>query len=49
MMAIIRKLLGIADTAELRRIATEQRMLSRMARAERTDKIFETLIAEVRK
>lgn len=47
----VRKVLGIkvADTSELRRAAKEQRQLSRMARSERTDKIFETLIAEVRK
>lgn len=50
-MALIRRLLGInvADTSQLKRHAAEQRMLSRMARSERTDKIFETLIAEVRK
>lgn len=48
---MVRKLLGIkvANTDELRRAAKQERMLSRMARSERTDKIFETLIAEVRK
>lgn len=51
MMAIIRKMLGIrvADTNELRRDTQEQRQLSRLARSERRDKIFEALIAEVRK
>jgi len=51
MMALLRKLLGIhvADTAGLRRHAKEQRQLTRLARSERTDKLFETLIAEVRK
>lgn len=51
MMDWVRKVLGIrvADTSELRRAVKEQRQLSRMARSERTDKIFQTLIAEVRK
>lgn len=51
MMALVRKLLGIhvANTDELRRITQEQRQLARLARAERTDKLFENIIAEVRK
>lgn len=51
MMALIRKLLGIrlADTGELKRVASEQRALTRLARSERTDKLFESIIAEVRK
>ncbi len=51
MMALVRKLLGIrvADTENLRRDTAEQRQLSRLARSERRDKIFEALIAEVRK
>lgn len=51
MMALIRKLLGIgevADLSELKRTANEKRQLVRLARSERTDKIFETLISEVR-
>lgn len=48
---MVRKILGIKviDTTELRRKAREGRQLTRMARSERTDKLFETLIAEVRK
>lgn len=51
MMTLIRKMLGIrvADTSELKRRAIEQRMLTRMARSERTDKLFQSIIAEVRK
>lgn len=51
MIEVLKRWLGIrvADTAELRRQATEQRQLVRMARSERTDKLFETIIAEVRK
>ncbi len=47
----VRKMLGIKvrDTSELRRDAQEQRQLARLARYERTDKIFKTLTAEVRK
>lgn len=50
MMTLIRKLLGInvADTSALKREMVEQRALSRLARSERTDKLFETIIAEVR-
>lgn len=51
MMAMVRKLLGInvQDASGLRLKAFEQRQLARLARSERTDKIFQTLIAEVRK
>ncbi len=51
MMALVRKMLGIrvADTAELKHRADEQRRLTRMARSERTDKLFQSIIAEVRK
>lgn len=47
----VRKMLGIkvADTSILKLQAKEQRMLARLARSERTDKLFETMIAEVRK
>lgn len=51
MMALIRRLLGIrpANTEQLRSALNEQRQLARLARSERTDKIFQSLIAEVRK
>lgn len=51
MIDLIRKWLGIqvANTDELRRETREQRQLVRLARSERTDKLFETIIAEVRK
>lgn len=51
MMALIRKMLGISvkDTTGLKQAAKEARQLSRLARSERTDKLFETLISEVRK
>lgn len=51
MIEMIRRLLGIqvADTEELRRQTREERQLVRLARSERTDKLFETIIAEVRK
>jgi len=51
MMALIRRLLHVdmADTSQLKAEAEEQRQLVRLARAERRDMIFKTLIAEVRK
>jgi len=50
MMAIIRKLLGISpNPSELQEAAKQARQLKRLSRSERTDKLFETLISEVRK
>lgn len=51
MMAMVRRLLGIStkNTTDLKQAAKEARQLSRMARNERTDKLFQTLISEVRK
>ncbi len=51
MMALIRRLLHIKpiDTSELAEKAKEERMLAQLARSERTDKLFATIISEVRK
>jgi len=51
MIGWVRKMLGIrvADTSQLRLQTKEQRQLAALARSERQSKIFQTLIAEVRK
>jgi len=51
MMAFIRKFFGIVprNTSELQEAAKQARQLKRLSRSERTDKLFETLISEVRK
>lgn len=51
MMAAIRRLLGIKvqDLSGLRTAMVQERQLLRLARAERTDKLFATVVREVRK